>query len=61
MRALLYRFIVAAWALLMRITRGRLPFGVQFVPASPVQPSQPQAPQDAQPSSGGATQGVKQP
>ena len=59
MRDFLFRFIVAAWALVVRITRGRLPFGASFVPASQQQSSQPLPPQDAQPLSDGAQQSAQ--
>jgi hypothetical protein len=39
MKALLYRIIVGVWALVIRITRGKLPAGVQIVPAENAKPA----------------------
>jgi hypothetical protein len=39
MKALLYRIIVGMWALVIRITRGKLPDGVQVVPAENARPA----------------------
>jgi hypothetical protein len=33
-----YRLIVAVWAMVIKMTGGKLPAGVQFVPAQPATP-----------------------
>jgi hypothetical protein len=57
----LYRFIVGAWALVMRITHGKLPFGVSFVPSAHQPSSQSQPSQDSPASPDGVTNDVRQP
>jgi hypothetical protein len=56
----LYRFVVGAWALVMRTLHGKLPAGVSFVPSSHQPSSQPQPSQDAQPSPDGVTNDARQ-
>ncbi len=57
----LYRLLTIMWALFAKLTGGKLPDGVQFVPSSPAQPSPPPASSASEPSPIGATGSVPQP